>query len=54
MPELDPQPPPVEVGESHQKFAERGTLAVEEVGEAGREIACGSHGASIARDLGTS
>ncbi|HEX9243697.1 MAG TPA: hypothetical protein VF875_14730 [Anaeromyxobacter sp.] len=47
VPELDPEPLPVEVGESHQKFAERGTLAVEEVGEAGGEVACGGHGASI-------
>ncbi len=51
MPELDPEPLPVEVGEGHQKFAERGALAVEEVGEAGGEVACGGHGASISRDF---
>jgi len=49
--QLEPQPLPVEIGESHQEFGERGALAVEELGEAGGEIACGGHDASIARDF---
>ncbi len=54
LPELDPKALPVEVGEGDEELGERGALAVEELGEAGGEIACGDHDASIARDFGGS
>ena len=54
MPELDPQPLPVEVGEGDEELGERGALALEELGETGGEIACGGHEASIDRDFGAS
>src|SRR6266508_573277 len=54
VPELDPEPLAVEVGEGDEKFGERCALAMEELGEAGGEIACGGHDASIARDFGGS
>src|SRR6266542_4277133 len=49
VPELDPQPLPVEVREGDEELGERGALALEELGEAGGELACGGHDASIAR-----
>jgi len=52
--ELDPQPLSVEVREGDEELGERGALVVEELGEAGGEIACGGHDASIERDFGTS
>ncbi len=54
VPELDPQPLRVEVREGDEELGERGALALEELGEAGGEIACGGHEASIDRDFGAS
>jgi len=47
--ELEPEPSPVEVRQLHEELAECGTLASEEVGKTGGEVACGGHSESFAR-----
>jgi len=51
LPELDPEPLLVKVGEREEELGERCALAMEELGEPGGEIACGGHEAIIARDF---
>jgi hypothetical protein len=43
MTEVDPEPPPVKVGQGTQKIGEREALAPEEVLQAKREVVCSVH-----------
>jgi hypothetical protein len=49
--ELDPEAPPIEVGEGEEELGHRGVLAAEELGEAGGEFAGVRHSAIVADDF---